>query len=119
MQAQGAHVHRPSQGVWREVNLSLSPESHLSQPAGTDTAMESAKAQSRNTRPFPESFSSEHCFGMKNCPQSLVAHLPHSLPVSENMLRTPMCSTVHIYWCTRVMLQTPRNGVNHGVHIWV
>ena len=59
---------RPSQWVWREVNLSLPPESQLSQPAGTPTAMESAKAQSRNTHPFTESFSSKHRLGMKNCP---------------------------------------------------
>lgn len=57
MQAQGADVHRPSEWVWREVNLSLPPESHLSQSAGVDTTMESAKARSRNTHPFMESFS--------------------------------------------------------------
>ena len=125
VQAQGADVHRPSEWVWREVNLSLPPESHLSQSAGVDTTMESAKARSRNTHPFVESFSLK-----SNGSKAMLWNeelstrccwSPHAFLTSlrKHAKDTHVHYCAHILVYTRGIAQTQRNRVNHGVHICV
>lgn len=128
MQAQGADVHRPSEWVWREVNLSLPPESHLSQSAGVDTTMESAKARSRNTHPFMESFSLKSN-GSKamlwneelstECCWSPHAFLTRLRKHAKDT-RALLCTYTGAHIChTRGIAQTERNRASHGVHICV